>query len=265
MRTELQADCYSGVWAATVFKAGDLEQGDIEEAFNAAEAVGDDRLQRQAGQSVNPDSFTHGTSEQRRRWFDTGYRVRRSGELRHVLGRRGLSATRGPAAGDTIRAVGFFSRRRKRESAIPESANEQALGSFASAEGQPVVGQQVGGGQPSIDVQRHGRGWTASAALMQLGPMIQQAMASGNVQISQGEPQMIDMRGSELRRRDLRDHEPARDRPRAAPADQNVDASAYGDMQQQILEALAKHGIDPDASGSSVNFQIEPEDGRGQS
>ena len=56
-----------------MFKAGDLEEGDIEEAFNAAEAVGDDRLQRQAGQSVNPDSFTHGTSEQRRRWFDTGF------------------------------------------------------------------------------------------------------------------------------------------------------------------------------------------------
>ena len=73
VRTELQADCYAGVWASTVFKAGDLEQGDLDEAFNAAEAVGDDRLQRQAGQSVNPDSFTHGSSEQRRRWFDTGY------------------------------------------------------------------------------------------------------------------------------------------------------------------------------------------------
>ena len=56
-----------------MFAEGDLEQGDIEEAFNAAEAVGDDRLQREAGQGVNPDSFTHGSSEQRRRWFDTGY------------------------------------------------------------------------------------------------------------------------------------------------------------------------------------------------
>jgi len=73
VRTELQADCYAGVWASTVFRAGDLEPGDIEEAFNAAEAVGDDRLQRQAGRNVNPDTFTHGTSEQRRRWFDTGY------------------------------------------------------------------------------------------------------------------------------------------------------------------------------------------------
>jgi predicted metalloprotease len=73
VRTELQADCYSGVWASTVFAAGELEPGDIDEAFTAAEAVGDDRLQRQAGRSVNPDTFTHGSSEQRRRWFDTGY------------------------------------------------------------------------------------------------------------------------------------------------------------------------------------------------
>ena len=73
VRTELQADCYAGVWASTVFAAGELEPGDIDEAFTAAEAVGDDRLQRQAGRSVNPDTFTHGSSEQRRRWFDTGY------------------------------------------------------------------------------------------------------------------------------------------------------------------------------------------------
>lgn len=73
VRQELQADCYSGVWASTVFAAGDLEAGDIDEAFNAAEAVGDDRLQKQAGGSVDPDSFTHGSSEQRRSWFDRGY------------------------------------------------------------------------------------------------------------------------------------------------------------------------------------------------
>ena len=73
MRTELQADCYAGVWASTVFRAGDLESGDIEEAFNAAEAVGDDRLQRSAGRSVNPDTLHPRSSEQRRRWFDTGY------------------------------------------------------------------------------------------------------------------------------------------------------------------------------------------------
>lgn len=73
VRLELQADCYSGVWAATVFAEGDLQSGDLDEAFAASEAVGDDRLQRQAGQDVDPDSFTHGTSEQRRTWFENGY------------------------------------------------------------------------------------------------------------------------------------------------------------------------------------------------
>lgn len=73
VRQELQADCYAGIWASTVFAEGDLEDGDLEEAFNAAESVGDDRLQRQAGGSVDPDSFTHGTSEQRRTWFNKGF------------------------------------------------------------------------------------------------------------------------------------------------------------------------------------------------
>lgn len=73
VRQELQADCYAGVWASTVFAAGDLEEGDLDEAFNAAEAVGDDRLQKQATGHVDPDSFTHGTSEQRRNWFNRGF------------------------------------------------------------------------------------------------------------------------------------------------------------------------------------------------
>ena len=73
VRQELQADCYAGIWAGTVFEQGALEPGDLDEAFAASEAVGDDRLQRQAGRSVNPDSFTHGSSEQRREWFTTGY------------------------------------------------------------------------------------------------------------------------------------------------------------------------------------------------
>jgi uncharacterized protein len=73
VRLELQADCYAGVWAATVFEKGALERGDLDEAFTAAEAVGDDRLQEQAGQQVDQDSFTHGSSEQRRRWFEAGY------------------------------------------------------------------------------------------------------------------------------------------------------------------------------------------------
>ena len=73
VRQELQADCYAGVWANTVFQEGALEEGDLEEAFAASEAVGDDRIQRQATGSVNPDTFTHGSSEQRRNWFNRGY------------------------------------------------------------------------------------------------------------------------------------------------------------------------------------------------
>ncbi len=73
VKVELQADCYAGVWAHSVFRAGDLEDGDIDEAFTAASAVGDDTLQKAAGQEVRPDSFTHGSSAQRRQWFDTGY------------------------------------------------------------------------------------------------------------------------------------------------------------------------------------------------
>jgi hypothetical protein len=72
VRLELQADCYSGVWAHTVYRAGDLEEGDVREAIGASEAVGDDRLQRRSGGGVNPDSFTHGSSEQRARWFNEG-------------------------------------------------------------------------------------------------------------------------------------------------------------------------------------------------
>ena len=69
VRMELQADCYSGVWAKSV--AFDLEPGDVEEAMTASEAVGDDALQ---GSGADPDSFTHGTSAQRAKWFDTGRR-----------------------------------------------------------------------------------------------------------------------------------------------------------------------------------------------
>jgi predicted metalloprotease len=73
VRLELQADCYAGLWARHAEQtAAMLESGDIEEALGAASAVGDDRLQRRAGGQVVPDSFTHGTSEQRRRWFRHG-------------------------------------------------------------------------------------------------------------------------------------------------------------------------------------------------
>ncbi|MEP6636491.1 MAG: neutral zinc metallopeptidase [Acidobacteriota bacterium] len=73
VRLELQADFLAGVWAFYAQKKGIIEPGDIEEALGAASAVGDDRLQRQARGRVVPDSFTHGTSEQRARWFRKGF------------------------------------------------------------------------------------------------------------------------------------------------------------------------------------------------
>ena len=70
---ELQADFYAGVWAHYAERRGIIEPGDIEEALGAASAIGDDRLQRRGQGYVVPDSFTHGTSEQRARWFRRGY------------------------------------------------------------------------------------------------------------------------------------------------------------------------------------------------
>jgi len=71
---ELQADCFSGVWAQQAQRRfGALEPGDIEEALNAAHQIGDDTLQRNAGRAVVPDSFTHGTSAQRMTWFRRGF------------------------------------------------------------------------------------------------------------------------------------------------------------------------------------------------
>ena len=73
VRLELQADCLAGVWAHHAQSARQiLEQGDVEEAMNAAAKIGDDALQRSAGGAVVPESFTHGSSAQRQRWFDTG-------------------------------------------------------------------------------------------------------------------------------------------------------------------------------------------------
>jgi uncharacterized protein len=73
VRLELQADCYAGVWAREQDGRGLLEPGDIQEAMNAAAAIGDDTLQRRGQGVVVPESFTHGTSEQRVRWFRRGY------------------------------------------------------------------------------------------------------------------------------------------------------------------------------------------------
>lgn len=73
VRQELQADCFAGIWAHNADRSRQLlEQGDIEEGLNAAAAIGDDRLQKQARGYVAPESFTHGSSEQRVRWFKRG-------------------------------------------------------------------------------------------------------------------------------------------------------------------------------------------------
>ena len=71
VRMELQADCYAGVWAA--MNKDRIEPGDSEEGLTAASAIGDDTLQRKAQGRVVPDSFTHGSAEQRKRWFMVGY------------------------------------------------------------------------------------------------------------------------------------------------------------------------------------------------
>lgn len=73
VRMELQADCLAGVWGHSTEQRNILEKGDVEKALNAAAAIGDDRLQRMSGRQVTPESFTHGTSQQRVQWFQTGF------------------------------------------------------------------------------------------------------------------------------------------------------------------------------------------------
>jgi predicted metalloprotease len=72
VKLELQADCFAGVWAHSTQQRGLLEKGDVESALGAASAVGDDRLQKKTTGHVSPESFTHGTSQQRMHWFNTG-------------------------------------------------------------------------------------------------------------------------------------------------------------------------------------------------
>lgn len=73
VKLELQADCFAGVWGHVMQEQQVLEPGDLQEALNAAQAIGDDRLQQQSQGRVVPDSFTHGTSEQRYSWFKRGF------------------------------------------------------------------------------------------------------------------------------------------------------------------------------------------------
>lgn len=75
VRLELQADCFAGIWGHSTQERNILESGDVEEGLKAAAAVGDDRLQRMSTGRVNPETFTHGTSEQRVQWFQRGFQT----------------------------------------------------------------------------------------------------------------------------------------------------------------------------------------------
>ena len=79
VRLELQADCYAGIWGRSAASRNALDPGDVEEGLGAAAAVGDDRIQEMSGRAVNPESFSHGSSQQRMEWFQRGFK---SGDIR---------------------------------------------------------------------------------------------------------------------------------------------------------------------------------------
>jgi predicted metalloprotease len=74
VRLELQADCYAGIWGHSTQQRGIVDNADVEDGLRAAAAIGDDRLQRMTGRTVNPETFTHGSSRQRAEWFQRGLR-----------------------------------------------------------------------------------------------------------------------------------------------------------------------------------------------
>ena len=91
MRVELQADCYAGLWVGHALDTGfveDLTRQDVADALDAAAAVGDDRIQERAQGRVTPESWTHGSSEQRQSWFVRGIEGVGPAELRHLQGPR---------------------------------------------------------------------------------------------------------------------------------------------------------------------------------
>ena len=87
VRVELQADCLAGVWGTPPRRRCTITDADLNQALNAAHNIGDDALQQNAGQGVNPAGFTHGTSEQRKRWFRRGYEFGRPAPVRYDAGK----------------------------------------------------------------------------------------------------------------------------------------------------------------------------------
>lgn len=167
----------------------------------------------------------------------------------------------------------FFSRRRRRESPVRLPADATALGSFAPAEAQPVVGGQVAGsgfdgagsGGDQSRLQGVAGGAEALAALTRLGPMIQQALATGNVQVQVGDPPAVDMRGSalgdEIREIMARHGVDAE----GGSATKSIDMNSRSAIQQEILAALSRQGIateaPPDTGFTIDSAQIEDADG----
>jgi len=151
----------------------------------------------------------------------------------------------------------FFKRRRERESAVqlPSSVRPGPAT-------QPVVGQQVAGGGGGLDLSSaslQAPGLMESlGALTQLGPLIQQAMAEGNVTVTRGPTQTVNLRGSPLGdeiREIMREH--GIDPEGQGQSGQSIDAAGFGDMQLQILAALAEHGVDATGSGTALDVPAD--------